>query len=195
MRHFFYVLLAGFALLILVATATEKPRQYRVAKAPEKTEPLTLPDLTEPAGQPITPALSTTSAAAAAPTAAAQLATHPTASRPQPKPPPSATTVVAYSRNDVGGKIVLTASNCERNTGLAAYTTHPDGAIDFGCWNADELFIMIFWDKAGLQNYSHERFHSVKTHDRLSGTALLDQAREPLSRFANKPPSALARKQ
>lgn len=189
MRHFFYVLLGGFALLVMLSMATEKPRQYRVAKGPDKAESAAVNAQTsqtiEPPAQP--------RPSPAAPISHSKSAT--VSPPPSPSPAPNNTaTVIAYSRNDVGGKIVLTAANCEKNTGLNAYTTHPDGAIDFGCWGADELHVMVHWDKTGLQNYGHDRFYSLKTNERLTGTMLLDLAREPLSRFANKPASSLARK-
>lgn len=189
MRHLFYLLLGGFVLLVMISMATEKPRQYRVAKAPEKAESAAASAESAPLPESLA---GPRTVSATPPAAAGSAAGPPHAGGSGAKPTP--TTVIAYSRNDVGGKIVLTATTCERATGLSAYTTHPDGAIDFGCWSADELHVLINWDKAGLQNYSHERFHSMKTNERLAGSMLLDLAREPLSRFANKPPSSLARK-
>lgn len=179
MRHLIYALLGLFGILMVVSMATEKPRQYRAAKSSEKVE--SLPAETSPRSDSpvhLRPAPSPSAATTVKPFAA---------------PNPMAT-ALAYSRNDVGGKIVITTANCEKNTGLNAYTTHPDGAIDFGCWSADELYILINWDKAGLQNYSYERFYAVKTNERLVATALLDLAREPLSRFANKSAPSPTRK-
>ena len=182
MRHFLYALVGLFAILIIISMASEKPRQYKVAKGPEKAD--VLPPDTTPSGSAmgISPAISPPVSVSSQPTANKSV-----------KAPINAT-ALAYSRNDVGGKIVLTTNTCEKNTGLNAYTTHPDGAVDFGCWTADELFVLIYWDKAGLQNYSHDRFHSAKGNERLPTGGLWEMAREPLSRFTPKPSSTLVRK-
>jgi len=183
MRHFFYALVGLFAILIVISMATEKPRQYKVAKSAEKAD--SAPADASPSG--VTAAGPIT---IGAPQAGSAMQPSPGKSG---KTPINAT-ALAYSRNDVGGKIVLTTNTCEKNTGLNAYTTHPDGAVDFGCWLADELFVLIHWDKAGLQNYSHDRFHSAKGNERLPAGGLLEMAREPLSRFTSKPSSSLVRK-
>jgi hypothetical protein len=185
MRHFLVALVGLFAILMMISMATEKPRQYKVAKSPEKIT-VDPPDAQALQGlpSPITPDSQSPSVVGSPAQSAA--------SKPV-KAPPNAT-AIAYSRNDVGGKIVLTTNACEKNTGLNAYTTHPDGAVDFGCWLADELFVLIHWDKAGLQNYSHDRFQAAKSNERLAAGSLLEMAREPLSRFNAKPPSSLVRK-
>jgi len=183
MRHFFYALVGLFAILIIISMATEKPRQYKVAKSPDKADAAFSDSATPHPSMPNSIPTSTPTTVASA---------QPLSSKSSKSS--SGATALAYSRNDVGGKIVLTTNTCEKNTGLNAYTTHPDGAVDFGCWIADELFVLIHWDKAGLQNYSHDRFHSAKGNERLAAGGLLEMAREPLSRFTSKPPSSLVRK-
>jgi len=187
MRHFLVALVGLVAILMMISMATEKPRQYKVAKSPEKIT-VDPPDAQAEALQgPPSPVTLGGQGPSVAGSSAQSATTKPV------KAPPHAT-ALAYSRNDVGGKIVLTTNACEKNTGLNAYTTHPDGAVDFGCWLADELFVLIHWDKAGLQNYSHDRFQAAKSNERLAAGSLLEMAREPLSRFNAKPPSSLVRK-
>jgi len=82
--------------------------------------------------------------------------------------------VVAFSNNDAGGKIVLTHTKCEKSVAFIAYTTAQDGKIDYGCWTYDELYIVINWDKNGLNNYTFDRFFDMASGDRLKVKHLLE---------------------
>ncbi len=90
--------------------------------------------------------------------------------------------VVAYSNNDVGGKIVLTVNKCEKLPGTVAYTTAPDGKVDYGCWTFDELFIVINWDKAGINNYTYDRFFDITSKERLAPKHLFEVAKDSVSK-------------
>lgn len=82
--------------------------------------------------------------------------------------------VIGYSNNDAGGKIVLTQSKCEKNASHVAYTTAQDGKIDYGCWTNDELYIVINWDKNGLNNYTFDRFFDMASGERLKPKHLFE---------------------
>ena len=62
----------------------------------------------------------------------------------------------------------MTLNKCEKGVGTVAYTTAPDGRVDYGCWTFDELYIVINWDKAGVNNYTYDRFLEVNTNERLT---------------------------
>jgi hypothetical protein len=104
--------------------------------------------------------------------------------RPKAEPAPAQSTsiVVAYSNNDAGGKIVLTLNKCEKLPGTVAYTTAPDGKVDYGCWTFDELYIVINWDKAGINNYTYDRFIDISTNEKLVAKHLFEVAKDSLSR-------------
>ena len=82
--------------------------------------------------------------------------------------------VIAFSNNDAGGKIVLTHTNCEKSVSFVAYTTAQDGKIDYGCWTYDELYIVINWERNGLNNYTFDRFFDMTSGERLRVKHLLE---------------------
>jgi hypothetical protein len=94
--------------------------------------------------------------------------------------------VVAFSNNDAGGKIVLTHTKCEKSVSFVAYTTAQDGKIDYGCWTYDELYIVINWEKNGLNNYTFDRFFDMTSGDRLRVKHLLEATKFSAS-SANTP--------
>lgn len=107
-----------------------------------------------------------------------------------------ASVVAAFSNNDAGGKIVLTLTKCEKAPGLVAYTTAQDGKIDFGCWTFDELYIIVHWDKAGLNNYTYDRFFDI-ANDHLKAKSLFELTKDinlkgPLPQTSNTSASASA---
>ena len=99
---------------------------------------------------------------------------------------PPTNVVVAFSNNDAGGKIVLTHTKCEKSVAFIAYTTAQDGKIDYGCWTYDELYIVINWEKNGLNNYTFDRFFDMASGDRLRVKHLLEATKFSAS-SANTP--------
>jgi hypothetical protein len=91
---------------------------------------------------------------------------------------PPTNVVVAFSNNDAGGKIVLTLTKCEKSTVFVAYTTAQDGKIDYGCWTYDELYIVINWDKNGLNNYTFDRFFDMSSGQRLKSNHLSEATKD-----------------
>ena len=83
-------------------------------------------------------------------------------------------TVVAFSNNDAGGKIVLNTTQCEKSLGFVAYTTASDGKVDYGCWSFDELYIVINWNHGGLNNYTYDRFLDFQSGELLKSKHLLE---------------------
>lgn len=174
MKYPLIALLGLFAILMLVSFAHEKPRQFRVAKNPESQI-----NGQEMASTPVTPNSEASgpspapgeAARAPAPSGGSQASAKPAPVRPQ-------SIVVAYSKNEVGGKIVLTGEGCEKRAGHSAYTTHPDGNIDFGCWTFDELYILIYWDKAGLIHYGYDKFVHMQSGERLLAAQLFEATRD-----------------
>jgi len=179
LKYIFY--LAGIVLigLTLVSVVSEKPRQYRarLAKSPTTNNP-SLPeqwgfDGAKP-GQP---------AHHFAPESDQKSSVPEHEKKESPitlNAPNNASTksveinrttnrglVVAFSNNDAGGKIVLNTMKCENGTGFVAYTTGTEGKIDYGCWSADELYIVINWAQAGLNSYSYDRFFDMASSERL----------------------------
>lgn len=53
---------------------------------------------------------------------------------------------LAYSRNELGGKIVLTDVKCTTGSGSVAYSTNPKGQSVFGCWVYDDVYVHILWN-------------------------------------------------
>lgn len=174
LKYPFYFVIIVFILLTAYSVSTEKPRQYR-AKAVEEV-PMTKPltdrwSENEKAPSPSNPNSDKT---ANPPKSAAALKD----SSPAPSSLSSPSSVVAaFSNNDAGGKIVLTLTKCEKAPGLVAYTTAQDGKIDFGCWTFDELYILVHWDKAGLNNYTYDRFFDI-ANDHLKSKSLFELTKD-----------------
>jgi len=173
-----YVIYVGFGLFVLLtiySVSTEKPRQYRARIVEDVARSQSATDINPQVEEPT---------AVASPTpAAAQQSKERTVVRSGEKSSvvnasPSNSVVVAFSNNDAGGKIVLTINKCEKSAGSVAYTTAQDGKIDFGCWTNDELYILVNWDKAGLNNYTYDRFFEIKANERLRPKHLFDALKE-----------------
>ena len=189
LKYPFYIAGIVFAVLSIYSVSTEKPRQYKAKPIAE--EPVKTVDVPSPTESPtnslakVTPSSealkgSTPSPTGASPTAPVKQANEPSPP-PQNAPNAGATNVViGYSNNDVGGKMVLTLNKCEKSTGSVAYTTAPDGKVDYGCWNFDELFIVIKWEKAGINNYTYDKFVDYTTNERLTPKQLFAATQKPL---------------
>jgi len=184
LKYPFYIACVLFAVLTVYSVSTEKPRQFKAKPVDEAA--------TANASKPMAELWNTDDAitSALAPNPANSVNTANKANSVNPgtqKPtdtakgkstPPtlaaqtSNNVVVGYSNNDAGGKIVLTLNKCEKGPGTIAYTTASDGRVDYGCWTFDELYIVINWDKAGVNNYTYDRFLEINTHERLTSKLL-----------------------
>ena len=173
-----YVIYVGFGLFVMLtiySVSTEKPRQYRARIVEDVSRAQTVTDINPQMEE------QTTAAAPAPPTLDQGKERTVLRSREKPSVATASTSnsvVVAFSNNDAGGKIVLTINKCEKSTGSIAYTTAQDGKIDFGCWANDELYILVNWDKAGLNNYTYDRFYEIKANERLRPKHLFDALKE-----------------
>ena len=159
---------------------TEKPRQYRAKPIPDISVPGNFPEIfTKEEEKSTSPDSSKNEGTSKNPV-----------TKPQNKPSESIQTptnvVVAFSNNDAGGKIVLTHTKCEKSIAFVAYTTAQDGKIDYGCWTYDELYIVINWEKNGLNNYTFDRFFDMTSGERLRVKHLLEATKFSAS-SANTP--------
>jgi hypothetical protein len=168
-----YLSSALFVGLVFFSVHTEKPRQFKAKAVQESNEPKSFPELfpdvdvaKKESQKPTETNKSNTNSGVAS--------TNKTNESNQS----NTNLVIAYSNNDAGGKIVLTRSRCEKTKGLVAYTTAQDGKIDFGCWTHDELFILINWDKEGLNNYTYDRFFDLGSGKILNPKNLSDGIKE-----------------
>ena len=151
---------------------TEKPRQYRAKPIPDISLPGNIPEIFTKEEQ--------KSAIPDSSTNEGDLKNSVT--KPQNKPSESiqapTNVVVAFSNNDAGGKIVLTHAKCDKSIAFVAYTTAQDGKIDYGCWTYDELYIVINWDKNGLNNYTFDRFFDMSSGQRLKSNHLSEATKD-----------------
>lgn len=174
LKYPLYFLICVFIILTVYALGTEKPRQYKVKSDDQSAPTTTLAEAWNDTGN-------TESQAAHDPVNTASVshtkANHTSVSSAKPNvaldPEPPAPVVAAYSVNDAGGRIVLSSAKCDKANGLSAYTTNPNGKVDFGCWRADELYIIIDWNKEGVINYSYDRFFEVQSNERVKPRALV----------------------
>ena len=205
LKYPFYIACVLFAVLTVYSVSTEKPRQFKAkpvdeASAANASKPMAELWNTDAA---IASALSPTTATTSATANSANKAN--SSNPPSQKltdsdkgkstPPTSAAqssnnVVVGYSNNDAGGKIVLTLNKCEKGSGTVAYTTAPDGRVDYGCWTFDELYIVINWDKAGVNNYTYDRFQEINTNERLTSKLLFAAQQNQLNTPATSASSA-----
>ena len=205
LKYPFYIACVLFAVLTVYSVSTEKPRQFKAkpvdeASAANASKPMAELWNTDAA---IASALSPTTATTSTTVNSANKANSSTppsqkltdSDKGKSTPPTSAAqtsnnVVVGYSNNDAGGKIVLTLNKCEKGSGTVAYTTAPDGRVDYGCWTFDELYIVINWDKAGVNNYTYDRFQEINTNERLTSKLLFTAQLNQLSTLATSATSA-----
>ena len=158
----FFIMMMGYSL------STEKPRQYRAKLNTESTPTGSFPEIfTQEDEKSVNQQNSKNEHSPQK--SDAKPNTKPTESIQQPT-----NVVVAFSNNDAGGKIVLTHTKCEKSVSFVAYTTAQDGKIDYGCWTYDELYIVINWEKNGLNNYTFDRFFDMTSGERLRVKHLLE---------------------
>jgi len=196
LKYPFYIACVLFAVLTVYSVSTEKPRQFKAKPVDEATAANASKPIAElwNTDEAITAALSPhtgNSNISANKVNLANPATQkPTDSTkgkstlPTPAAQSSNNVVVGYSNNDAGGKIVLTLNKCEKGVGTVAYTTAPDGRVDYGCWTFDELYIVINWDKDGVNNYTYDRFLEINTNERLTSKLLFASQQNQLSTLA-----------
>ena len=196
LKYPFYLACVLFAVLTVYSVSTEKPRQFKAKPVDEATAANASKPIAElwNTDEAITAALSPhtgNSNISANKVNLANPATQkPTDSTkgkstlPTPAAQSSNNVVVGYSNNDAGGKIVLTLNKCEKGVGTVAYTTAPDGRVDYGCWTFDELYIVINWDKDGVNNYTYDRFLEINTNERLTSKLLFAAQQNQLSTLA-----------
>ncbi len=184
LKYPFYIACVIFAVLTVYSVSTEKPRQFKAkavdeAIAPIATKPMSdLWNADETIASAFAPSTThTTKGGAQKPTESAKGNSIPQTATAQS----SNSVVVGYSNNDAGGKIVLTLNKCEKAVGTVAYTTAPDGKVDYGCWTFDELYIVINWDKAGVNNYTYDRFLEINTNERLTSKLLFTAQHNQIS--------------
>jgi len=189
LKYPFYIACVLFAVLTVYSVNTEKPKQFKAKQIDEIAPANTSRPMAQlwNADETIATALSpnkANSAVTAKP--GAQKLLDPAVGKSTPQAPAAQTNtnavVVAYSNNDVGGKIVLTINKCEKLPGTVAYTTAPDGKVDYGCWTFDELYIVINWDKAGINNYTYDKFFDISSNERLLPKHLFEVAKESISK-------------
>ena len=196
LKYPFYIACVLFAVLTVYSVSTEKPRQFKAKPVDEAA--------TANASKPMAELWNTDEAITAAlsphtgnsnisankvnlANPATQKPTDSTKGKstlPTPAAQSSNNVVVGYSNNDAGGKIVLTLNKCEKGVGTVAYTTAPDGRVDYGCWTFDELYIVINWDKDGVNNYTYDRFLEINTNERLTSKLLFAAQQNQLSTLA-----------
>lgn len=171
LKYPFYLVITAFILLTVYSVGTEKPRQYRAKATDEAQITKPFPDIWSEDNK----AQSTDSQGTDKSVKNSKNATTSKSSSPSTSAPTSV--VAAFSNNDAGGKIVLTLTKCEKSTGLIAYTTAQDGKIDFGCWTFDELYIVVNWEKAGLNNYTYDRFFDI-SNEHLKSKSLFELTKD-----------------
>lgn len=70
---------------------------------------------------------------------------------------------LAYTKNELGGKIVLTDTKCTSGVGSVAYSTNPRGQTLLGCWVYDDVFVHILWEgTVNPRAYGLENWHLTK---------------------------------
>ena len=211
LKYPFYIACVLFAVLTVYSVSTEKPRQFKAKPVDEAATANASKPMAElwNTDDAITSALSpnpANSVNAANKSNSVNPGTQkPTDTAKGKSTPPtlaaqtSNNVVVGYSNNDAGGKIVLTLNKCEKGPGTIAYTTASDGRVDYGCWTFDELYIVINWDKAGVNNYTYDRFLEINTHERLTSKLLfaaqlsqISAVATPVTAVTTTPPTTSA---
>jgi hypothetical protein len=163
-----YIFCCIFIVLTVYSVSTEKPRQYRAKLNTESTPTGNFLEIFTQEDEKSTKQQNSKN----------ENSSQKSDPKPNIKPfesiQPPTNVVVAFSNNDAGGKIVLTHTKCEKSVSFVAYTTAQDGKIDYGCWTYDELYIVINWEKNGLNNYTFDRFFDMASGDRLRVKHLLE---------------------
>lgn len=168
LKYPLYVICSIFMFLTVYSLSTEKPRQY---KAKPNTESIPTGIFKEIPSQENEKSVSQQNSKNEYSSQKSDANSNIKPSESIQHPP---NVVVAFSNNDAGGKIVLTHTKCEKSVAFVAYTTAQDGKIDYGCWTYDELYIVINWEKNGLNNYTFDRFFDMASGDRLRVKHLLE---------------------
>jgi hypothetical protein len=66
---------------------------------------------------------------------------------------------ILFSKNKLGGKIVLTNEKCVDNSGFFMYSTNPNGDNIHGCWYYDETVgVNVIWSDGSFKTYSLSGF-------------------------------------
>lgn len=192
LKYPLYIVMALFVVLTVYSVSTEKPRQFK-AKTIDEAASKPLPELwraDEAFSNALKPkdhltGLDTSNLSNSSPLSqdtSKSLVAGDGKSAQSVTPHVNTNVVVAYSNNDVGGKIVLTVNKCEKLAGTVAYTTAPDGKVDYGCWSFDELYIVINWDKEGINNYTYDKFFDISSNERLTPKHLFEVAKDSISK-------------
>ena len=180
LKYPLYVICSIFMVLTVYSLSTEKPRQYRAKLNTESTPNGNFPEIFTQEDE----------KSAKQQNSKNEHSPQKSDAKPNTKPYESiqqpTNVVVAFSNNDAGGKIVLTHTKCEKSVSFVAYTTAQDGKIDYGCWTYDELYIVINWEKNGLNNYTFDRFYDMTSGERLRVKHLLEATKFSAS-SANTP--------
>lgn len=180
LKYPLYVICSIFMVLTVYSLSTEKPRQYRAKLNTESTPNGSFPEIFSQEDEKSVSQQNSKN----------EHSPQKSEAKPNTKPYESiqqpTNVVVAFSNNDAGGKIVLTHTKCEKSVSFVAYTTAQDGKIDYGCWTYDELYIVINWEKNGLNNYTFDRFFDMTSGERLRVKHLLEATKFSAS-SANTP--------
>lgn len=168
LKYPLYVICSIFILLTVYSVSTEKPRQYRAKLNTESAPTGSFPEIYSREDEKSTNQQNSKNENSS------QKSDTKANIKPSESIQPPTNVVVAFSNNDAGGKIVLTHTKCEKSVAFIAYTTAQDGKIDYGCWTYDELYIVINWEKNGLNNYTFDRFFDMASGDRLRVKHLLE---------------------
>lgn len=168
LKYPLYVVCSIFMALTVYSLSTEKPRQYRAKLNTESTPNGSFSEIFSQEDEKSVRQQNSKNEHSP------QKSETKTNNKPNESIQQPTNVVVAYSNNDAGGKIVLTHTKCEKSLSFVAYTTAQDGKIDYGCWTYDELYIVINWEKNGLNNYTFDRFFDMASGERLRVKHLLE---------------------
>jgi hypothetical protein len=175
LKYPLYVICSIFMVLTVYSVITEKPRQYKAKLNTESAPTSSFSEIFSREDEKSTNQQNSKN----------ENSSQKSDVKPNIKPSesiqPPTNVVIAFSNNDAGGKIVLTHTKCEKNLSFVAYTTAQDGKIDYGCWTYDELYIVINWEKNGLNNYTFDRFFDMASGERLKVKHLLEATKHSAS--------------
>lgn len=66
------------------------------------------------------------------------------------------------TRNQAGGKIVLTDETCRDGSHKLAYSMMPNHNTILGCWTADNSFVHIGWYDGSLRSYEYDGWVDIR---------------------------------
>jgi len=70
--------------------------------------------------------------------------------------------IIAITKNDANGLMVLTDVKCSQKTGRVIYSEIPGANTIFGCWFADELMVHVEWSTGDTRSYPISIWQVIK---------------------------------